>query len=317
MAHRDKGDFGRGDRDKEFRRNRGNDEWTRDDSDQQFGRSYDESGRPDYSPQSYGPGQRSFGSEGYPQSLQERSGPQSYRQQGLGGQGYGQRGGYSEEGGYDRERRPGAQSEGYRRYGESYGRGPEGMDRETGSYSGYGSGSPTYGSYGSGRSPGVGGSWQQSGGTRGYGSEFGRGSQDFGGGSGFGETQRPGESATRGRFTGRGPKGYIRSDERIREDVSDRLEQHGEIDATEIEVRVSGGEVTLEGTVEDRRTKRLAEDIIETCPGVKQVHNRIRVQGNGGEREKSSDKNSQSSSPSRSGPRGSIGSSSSRPSGKR
>jgi len=38
----------------------------------------------------------------------------------------------------------------------------------------------------------------------------------------------------------------------------------------------------------------MAEDIIETCPGVKQVHNRIRVQGNGGEREKSSGRNSSS-----------------------
>jgi BON domain-containing protein len=259
MAYRSRSDFGRGERDEEFRGNRG--------SHQEFGRDYEESGRPGYSQQ-----QRGFGQPSY----------------GQGQQNFGQHGGYSEEGGYDRERRqgfPGPASEGYRRYGESYGRGPEGMDRETGSYSGYGSGSPQ----------GVGGSWQQSGGTRGYGSEFGRGVQDFGGGSSFGETQRP-ESATRGRFTGRGPKGYTRSDERIQEDVSDRLEQHGEIDATDIEVRVSNGEVTLEGTVEDRRTKRLAEDIIETCPGVKQVHNRIRVQGNGGEREKGSDKSSTSRS---------------------
>jgi hypothetical protein len=144
-------------------------------------------------------------------------------------------------------------------------------------------------------SQGVGGNWQQSGGVRGYSAEFGRGAQDFGGGAGFGEMQRPIES-TRGRFTGRGPKGYVRSDERIREDASDRLEQHGEIDASEIEVRVANGEVTLEGTVEDRRTKRLAEDIIETCPGVKQVHNRIRVQGIGTEREKGSERSSTSRS---------------------
>jgi hypothetical protein len=305
MVYRDKSDLGRGERDEEFRGNRGNDEWTRGESDPQFGRGYEESGRPGYSqqrgfgPQSYGPEQRSFGSEGYPQeSHRERSGPRSYREQGFGRPSYSQPGGYSEEG---YERRPGTQAEGYRRYGESYGRGPDGMDRETGSYSGYGSGSPTYGSYGSARSQGVGGNWPQSGGTRAYGSEFGRGSADFGGGSSFGEIQRPGENATRGRFTGRGPKGYTRSDERIREDVSDRLEQHGEIDATEIEVRVSNGEVTLEGTVEDRRTKRLAEDIIETCPGVKQVHNRIRVQGNGGEREKGSNRTSPSSGHSTSG----------------
>jgi hypothetical protein len=94
----------------------------------------------------------------------------------------------------------------------------------------------------------------------------------------FGETYG-GPARIRGRFTGRGPKGYSRSDDRIREDVSDRLELHGEIDASEIEVRVESGEVTLEGTVSDRLTKRLAEDVVEDCPGVKQVHNRIRVQG--------------------------------------
>ena len=39
--------------------------------------------------------------------------------------------------------------------------------------------------------------------------------------------------------------------------------------------------MTLEGTVEDRWMKRLAEDVAEDCPGVKQVNNRIRIQGNG------------------------------------
>jgi BON domain-containing protein len=263
MAYRERSDFGRGGRDEEFR-NRGNEEW-RNESGRQFGRDFEESGR-------YGRGQRTFGSEGF---------------------GYGQHGGYSEEGGYDPQRRQGAQpepgmgpnfkssvgwgGEGYRRYGESYGRGPEGMDRETGSYGGYG---PTYGSR--------------------YGSEFGRATSEFG--PSYGDTQ-----STRGRFTGRGPKGYTRSDDRIREDVSDRLEQHGEIDASEIEVRVASGEVTLNGTVDDRRAKRLAEDIIESCPGVKQVHNQIRVQGNGGERERSFEKASSSSSPS-----GRTGSSTSR-----
>ena len=247
-------------RDEEFRGNRSNDEFE------------NESGRQRYAPKhegfghSYGQNQRSFGSEGYPQeNFNPRPGQPGYRenfggpQPGFGS--YGPSGGYSEEGGYGR---PNSRLSG----------GFEGMERGP---------------------QGVGGNWQQSGGVRGYSAEFGRGAQDFGRGSGFGETQRPIES-TRGRFTGRGPKGYVRSDERIREDVSDRLEQHGEIDASEIEVRVASGEVTLEGTVEDRRTKRLAEDIIETCPGVKQVHNRIRVQGNGAERLKGSDKSSTSRS---------------------
>jgi hypothetical protein len=87
----------------------------------------------------------------------------------------------------------------------------------------------------------------------------------------------------RGPFTGRGPKGYVRSDERIHEDVNDRLLEHGEIDATEIDVSVSDREVTLEGVVDDKRTKRLAEDVAESVRGVRDVHNRLRVAPRGSE----------------------------------
>jgi hypothetical protein len=81
----------------------------------------------------------------------------------------------------------------------------------------------------------------------------------------------------RGRFTGKGPKGYQRSDERIHEDVSEELAQHGEIDATDIQVRVSKREVSLDGEVETREQKRLAEDIVEACPGVREVQNNLHV----------------------------------------
>ena len=81
----------------------------------------------------------------------------------------------------------------------------------------------------------------------------------------------------RGRFAGRGPKGYVRSDERIWEEVNERLKQHGDIDATHVAVRVSGREVTLEGSVEDRQTKRLAEDVAESVYGVVDVHNRLQI----------------------------------------
>jgi len=80
-----------------------------------------------------------------------------------------------------------------------------------------------------------------------------------------------------GGHAGRGPKGYRRSDDRIREDVCDRLSWNDEVDATEITVRVSNCEVTLEGTVETRHMKRLAEDISEDVPGVLDVHNKLRV----------------------------------------
>jgi osmotically-inducible protein OsmY len=75
---------------------------------------------------------------------------------------------------------------------------------------------------------------------------------------------------------GRGPKNYARSDERIREDVNDRLTEDVWIDASEIEVTVEGGEVTLSGTVADRSIKRRAEDCADAVSGVKHVQNNLR-----------------------------------------
>lgn len=78
-------------------------------------------------------------------------------------------------------------------------------------------------------------------------------------------------------YRGRGPKGWKRSDERIKDDVSDLLERHPYIDASEIEVDVRDGIVVLSGSVEDRRTKRMAEDSIEDLPGVKDVRNELSI----------------------------------------
>ena len=81
-----------------------------------------------------------------------------------------------------------------------------------------------------------------------------------------------------GSYTGRGPRGYRRSDDRIREDVCEALTYHDGIDACDVEVRVEGGQVTLAGTVGDRRQKRVAEDAIEGIAGVADVHNELRVE---------------------------------------
>jgi len=79
-------------------------------------------------------------------------------------------------------------------------------------------------------------------------------------------------------LSGKGPKNYTRSDERIREDVSDRLSDDDEVDASDITVTVKDGEVTLEGTVKVRREKHRAEDIADAVRGVNDVHNRLTVQ---------------------------------------
>ena len=80
---------------------------------------------------------------------------------------------------------------------------------------------------------------------------------------------------------GRGPKGYRRSDERIREDVNDRLSDDYYIDASDIEVSVANQEVTLTGTVNNRNDKRRAEDLAESVSGVSNVENRLRVKQSG------------------------------------
>ena len=81
----------------------------------------------------------------------------------------------------------------------------------------------------------------------------------------------------RGRYVGLGPKGYRRSDERIHEEVSDRLMTHPDVDASDIEVRVANGVVSLVGTVEDRHQKRIAEFIAEDIVGVDDVNNELKV----------------------------------------
>jgi osmotically-inducible protein OsmY len=136
---------------------------------------------------------------------------------------------------------------------------------------------------------------------RGYGGEdrregYGRGGYAGGGGygqgggdSGRGMRDRAtdevsprfgGEQAARRReqdHRGRGPRGYRRSDERVREDVSDRLCDDPFVDASDIEVSVGGGEVTLGGAVDSRDARRRAEIIAEGVSGVTHVQNNLRV----------------------------------------
>ncbi|HEY1586253.1 MAG TPA: BON domain-containing protein [Polyangia bacterium] len=81
---------------------------------------------------------------------------------------------------------------------------------------------------------------------------------------------------------GRAPKGYQRSDERIKEDVCDWL-MHSWVDAENVEIEVRSGEVVLAGSVEDRAAKRAIEDIADRVLGVKDVQNNIRVRPRGGE----------------------------------
>jgi hypothetical protein len=121
----------------------------------------------------------------------------------------------------------------------------------------------------------------------GYGDEYARDGGWSGGGRGDqyareslrGATGAYGEPVPPGRpsYRGLGPKNWRPSDERIVESVNEMLADHDEIDATDIEVAAGNGEVTLSGSVNTRREKRLAEDAVAGMRGVRDVHNRLKV----------------------------------------
>jgi len=191
-------------------------------------------------------------------SGQQRMRPsESYRGQGYGQQFYAGPGrGWQQ--GYEQDW--GGQGRRFQNWGEGRFRGQGQSDWEHGR-----SGRGAWGQGYSGQEP-----WQQR--------QFGQGMS----------TQAPPEPATGffyeevwlipGPQTGRGPRGYQRNDARIEEDICERLTHHGQIDASDIQVQVKGGEVTLTGTVESRQEKRMAEDLLDTISGVRDVHNQLRVQ---------------------------------------
>jgi osmotically-inducible protein OsmY len=218
----------------------------------------------------------------YRQSWESGGGAYEAPQSGVGEAGYGD---------YDRDdyrSRGGGRSAGYGAQSGAYSGPPssryEDRQRGAGAWSGYpeargsdhgeyGHHSRSAGSRSSGRPYG--------GGERGY-SEGGRDFWDKAGdevSSWFGD-----KDAERRRemdqFRGRGPKSYARSDERIKEDVNDRLTDDGALDASDIEVEVSNREVTLSGEVDSRFAKRRAEDIADSVSGVTHVQNNLRVKQN-------------------------------------
>jgi hypothetical protein len=94
---------------------------------------------------------------------------------------------------------------------------------------------------------------------------------------GLGHASRDEQWTVPGRYTGRGPENWERPAEAIRNDVCERLTRHGEVDASGIRVHVENGEVILEGRVDSRSAKRMAEDTAETVTGVRDVQNRLRI----------------------------------------
>lgn len=232
-------------------------------------------------------GNRGFGDQEYDRGRYDRGQSSDRTNQSRGGSGdmyrgsdrfgrQGDQGRYGAEEGYG----------GYSGYGGSSGYG--GGNR---SGSDYGSGGAYGGGYGAGQRRNEDESWSsnwlQSGmqddrsSRSGAGQQQGRGRSQQGGWDDERSQSWSGDERGGGRerqtHAGKGPKGWSRSDEQLREDVNMALARDPEIDAEDCEVSVSNGEVTLSGTVADKRTKRLAEDCVENVFGVKDVQNQIRV----------------------------------------
>jgi len=240
---------------------------------QQRGEAFSRGGFGDQDRGSYGSGESGYqggrqGGAGYGGDFPDR-GRGGYGQGGY-GQGGSEQGGYSQQGGY-------GQQSGYGQHGgwgSDQGSGSQDWARQnrTGQAGGY-RGSAYGGQSGSSRSGGYYGSGSQSG-DRDF---WDKASDEVS--SWFGD-----EDAERRRrqdqHRGRGPKNYARSDERIQEEVNDRLTDDGSLDASDIDVSVSGREVTLSGEVASRTDKRRAEDIAESISGVTHVQNNLRVKQN-------------------------------------
>lgn len=75
---------------------------------------------------------------------------------------------------------------------------------------------------------------------------------------------------------GQGPRGYIRPDDRLFEEINERLMDDDLLDARRMKVVVAGAEVTLNGYVDSRQAKRRAGECAESISGVVHVQNNLR-----------------------------------------
>jgi osmotically-inducible protein OsmY len=199
---------------------------------------------------------------------QDRFGAQGYSGQGYSGQGYGELG----YGG------PGA---GYGNRGFDRGSESERRSSWSGAPSGYGS-DETMGYQGEsrgGQRMGYQAQGSQGQGYRNTSQGYGGSSQGYrGSNQGYRGDSDTHVHAGTGPHRGKGPSGYQRSDERLRELISESLADDDQLDASHIEVTVKNGDVVLTGWVEDRRAKRDAEDCVAGVSGVGDVQNQLRIQ---------------------------------------
>jgi len=68
-----------------------------------------------------------------------------------------------------------------------------------------------------------------------------------------------------------------RPDAQLAQELQEILTKDPELDSNEIEVEVEGGAVTLRGVVDSSDARLLAEELVESVTGVREVHNNLKV----------------------------------------
>lgn len=79
---------------------------------------------------------------------------------------------------------------------------------------------------------------------------------------------------------GKVPKGWSRSDEHLKEEVSEALYRNQSVDATDIEVSAKDGIITLSGTVDSPEAKRVAESCAQKVSGIEDVLSHLSIRRN-------------------------------------
>jgi osmotically-inducible protein OsmY len=75
-----------------------------------------------------------------------------------------------------------------------------------------------------------------------------------------------------------GSRARRRPDESLAQEIREILTKDPELEVTEMAVEVEGGAVTISGVVDDSDARLLAEELVESLSGVREVHNRLRVE---------------------------------------
>lgn len=94
---------------------------------------------------------------------------------------------------------------------------------------------------------------------------------------GYGISHPNYDSAHRHPFKGSLFHNQERSDEGIAEEIARKLDAAEGVDAAQIEVKVSCGEVTLDGVVQTEEERQLVDDIACKTPGVADCQNNLRI----------------------------------------